>query len=72
MRLVSLWWELPPWLDSNINIWNLELQDFFCEKQETVEMRGGQKTLAPSWDLFLGQMRGQSVLSPLGFDLGVG
>ena len=26
MRLVSLWWELPPRLDSNINIWNSGLQ----------------------------------------------
>ena len=27
MRLVSLWWELPPRLDSNLSIWNLELQE---------------------------------------------
>ena len=26
MRLVSLWWELPPRLDSNSRIWNLGLQ----------------------------------------------
>jgi hypothetical protein len=27
MRLVSLWWELPPRLDSKFSIWNLELQE---------------------------------------------
>lgn len=27
MRLVSLWWELPPRLDSNSSIWNLGLQE---------------------------------------------
>ena len=35
------------------------------------KLGGGQKTLAP-WDSFLGQMRGQSVLSPLGFDFDAG
>ena len=29
MRLVSLWWELPPRLDSNINIWISGLQQKF-------------------------------------------
>src|SRR5690348_1266565 len=29
MRLVSLWWELPPRLDSNTSIWNPGLQQFF-------------------------------------------
>jgi hypothetical protein len=31
MRLVSLWWELPPWLDSNSNIWFREVQEFLYE-----------------------------------------
>ncbi len=29
MRLVSLWWELPPRLNSNIKIWDLEMQVLF-------------------------------------------
>ena len=31
VRLVSLWWEFPPWLDSNINIWNCGMQQFFVD-----------------------------------------
>jgi hypothetical protein len=27
LRLVSLWWELPPWLDSNLRILNSGLQE---------------------------------------------
>jgi hypothetical protein len=32
MRLVSLWWELPPRLDSNINILRNGMQQFFVGK----------------------------------------
>jgi hypothetical protein len=31
VRLVSLWWEFPPWLDSNNNIWKFGMQQFFVE-----------------------------------------
>ena len=31
VRLVSLWWEFPPRLDSNNNILSSELQQFFVE-----------------------------------------
>jgi hypothetical protein len=31
MRLVSLWWELPPWLDSNIRIWISGMQAFLLQ-----------------------------------------
>src|SRR5579875_2145272 len=35
MRLVSLWWEFPPRLDSNINIQRSGLQQFFVEPRES-------------------------------------
>jgi hypothetical protein len=34
MRLVSLWWELPPWLDSNSNIWFCGMQEFSIRKSK--------------------------------------
>jgi hypothetical protein len=38
MRLVSLWWELPPWLDSNNRIWNRGTQELFLQKMKVYNL----------------------------------
>jgi len=38
LRLVSLWWEFPPWLDSNIRISRFRMQLFSVEEHKTFFM----------------------------------
>ena len=53
MRLVSLWWELPPRLDSNISIWFCGMQQFFVFSRSRMSDEGVNPLILCIIGLFL-------------------